>query len=159
MLSPIVTTCRKCTSLQSKTFPTGWASSSWKYVVLFRLDSHWDKCKSKLHTCAEYEPTAWQVPNACAQPYHHGRDSHEKLFTLIRAQVFKDPLLPRQVQSTPLSPAQHNTYGCCWLETARQFSHSMRREGGSAFLPISALVNPVRQTGQEVGWCTCVTCF
>ena len=80
MLSPIVTTCRMCTTLQSKTFPTRWASSS-----------------------AVYEPTAWQVPNACAQTYHQGRDSHEKLFTLIRAQVFKDPFLPRQVQSTPLS--------------------------------------------------------
>ena len=66
------------------------------------------------------------VPNACAQPYHQGHGSHEKLFTLIRAHVFKGPLLPRQLESTPLSPAQHNTYGSCWLETARQFSHGMR---------------------------------
>ena len=43
------------------------------------------------------------VPNACAQPYHQGRGSHKKLFTLIRAHVFKGPFLPRQVQSTPLS--------------------------------------------------------
>ena len=49
------------------------------------------------------KPTAWPVPNACAQPYHQGRGSHEKLFTLIRAHVFKGPFLLRQVQSTPSS--------------------------------------------------------
>ena len=28
-------------------------------------------------------------------------------------------------------PAPHNTCGSCWLGTARQFSHDMRRQGGS----------------------------
>ena len=49
------------------------------------------------------KPTAWPVPNVCAQPYHQGRGSHEKLFTLIRAHAFKGPFLPRRVQSTALS--------------------------------------------------------
>ena len=40
----------------------------------------------------------------------------------------KCPLLLRLVQSTTLSAssAPHNTYGICWLGTARQFSHDLR---------------------------------
>ena len=141
MLSPIVTTCRKCTTLQFKAFPTRKASSSWKFFFfLFRIDSHWDKRKSKLHPCAVYQPTTWP-----------GRGSHKKMFILIRTLVFRAPLLPRQVQSTPLS-ASSTQYmwellaGNCW-------------EGGSAFMSTCAPVNPIRQTGQAVGWLTCVTCF
>ena len=48
-------------------------------------------------------PRPGQYLNACAQPYHQGRGSHEKLFTLIRPHAFKGRFLPRQVKSTPLS--------------------------------------------------------
>ena len=101
----------------------------WKIRFLLRLDSHWDKSKTKFHTCSVYQPTAWPVPNACAQPYHQGRGSHEKLFTLIRAQAFKGRFLPRQVQSTPLSASstQHVWELLAWNCTAVLPRHALGR--------------------------------
>ena len=33
----------------------------------------------------EHQPTVWPVPDACAQPYHPGSDSHGQLFRLCTA--------------------------------------------------------------------------
>ena len=32
-----------------------------------------------------HQPSAWPVPNACAQSYHPGSGSHDSCFTLIKA--------------------------------------------------------------------------
>ena len=32
-----------------------------------------------------HQPSAWPVPNACAQSYHPGSGSHDSFFTLIKA--------------------------------------------------------------------------
>ena len=103
MLSPTVTTCRKCTTLQSETFPTRWASSSGKYAFRSGLTLTETKVRASFTRVPYINPRPGQYLNACAQPYHQGRGSHEKLFTLIRAHAFKGRFLPRQVKSTPLS--------------------------------------------------------
>ena len=91
--------------------------------------------------------TAWLLPHACVQPYHAGSGSHGQLCRRYwdssawhscgsetgENPSIKNPFLP--------VPAPHNTCGRCWLETAQQFSHDMRGEGGSWV------------------WCKCAPCF
>ena len=126
-------------------------------------------CSGLTVTETNVRASCTRVPNTNPRLGKYLTHAHSRITKVVTAMKSCSPLLGLRcskalscqglVQSAPLSPAQHNTYGCCWLETARQFSHGMRREGGSAFLPICALVNPVRPTGREVGWCTCVTYF
>ena len=90
-----------------------------------------------------HQPTAGPVPHACAQPYHVGSSSHRQLFRSYWAwrpckavwltnERFSKTLYCRgECKAVYQAPATHNTFGSCWLGTAQQFYHDMRRGGGS----------------------------
>ena len=46
-----------------------------------------------------HQPSAWPVPNACAQSYHPGSGSHDSCFTLIKAHQHGMAVGPMNEQS------------------------------------------------------------
>ena len=78
------------------------------------------------------------------------------------------PLLPRWVQAVYQTPAPHNTCGSCWLETAQQFYNVMRGEDGSRVTsklkqgaPIHQrqFSHDMRREGGSWVWCICASCL
>ena len=66
------------------------------------------------------------------------------------------------------APAPHNTCGSCWLETAQQFYNDMRGEDGSRVTsklkqgaPIHQrqFSHDMRKEGGSWVWCVCASCF
>ena len=73
------------------------------------------------------------------------RRVHER----AKSPSIKDPLLPRRVQSTPVSASSTQHPGSCWLGTARHFSHDMRGKGGSG---VTLICVPVDASGETEDW-------
>ena len=112
-----------------------------------------------------HQPTAWVLPNTCAQQYHPCSGSNGQLFcpywgssaqhshqTSVWTKLSSEALYwchgVRQVQSTPLSTSStQHIWELTWLGTAQQFSHGMHAgEGRSGVTLICVPVNSIRQT-------------
>ena len=132
------------------------------YLSKKKKESNRPPVKTNLKQGAHiHQPKARLVPHAFAQPYHPGSDSHRQLFRPYwgssawhsrrvhergKSPCIKDPLLPRRVQSTPVSASstQHMWELLAGNCTALLAQHA--REGGSG---VTLICVPVAASGKR----------
>ena len=125
MLSPTATTCRKCTTLQSKTFPTRWASSSGKYVFCSGLTLTETKVRASFTRVLYINP----------RPGQYLTHAHSRITKVVAAMKSCSPLLELTRWPFPAKASKKHSFEC-QLNTTR-----MGAVGGKlhAVLPRHAL--------------------